>query len=77
MMRAQGEWAAMWSISGLALWAFWTCFLLLSFSFQRFFFFFGKLLSKINLHLKQNIKFRLYKIKIIHTNELFLYNTIK
>jgi hypothetical protein len=41
--------------------------------FFMFFFFF----SKINLHLKQNIKFRLYKIKITHANKLFLWNAMK
>jgi hypothetical protein len=37
-----------------------------------FFFFFST-----SLHLKHNIKFRLYKIKIMHVNKLFLYNVMK
>jgi hypothetical protein len=40
-------------------------------------FFFIFLFSKIDLHLKQNIKFRLYKIKIMHANKLFLCNAMK
>jgi hypothetical protein len=30
-----------------------------------------------SLHLKHNIKFRHYKIKMMHVNKLFLYNVIK
>ena len=37
-----------------------------------FFFFFNT-----RLHLKHNIKFRLYKIKMMHVNKFFLYNVIK
>ena len=41
------------------------------------YFFLFILFSNINLYLKHNIKFRLYKINIMHTNKLFLYNQIK
>jgi hypothetical protein len=37
-----------------------------------FFFFYST-----SLHLKHNIKFRLYKIKMMHVNKLFLYNVMK
>jgi hypothetical protein len=37
-----------------------------------FFFFFST-----SLHLKHNIKFRLYKIKMMHVNKLLLYNVMK
>ena len=46
----------------------WAC------SLVFFFFFF---FSKINLYLKQNVKFRFYKIKIMHANKLFLCNAMK
>jgi hypothetical protein len=55
------------SLAGLAgLLACWP------YSSSILFFFFST-----SLHLKYNIKFRLYKIKIMHVNTLFLYNVMK
>jgi hypothetical protein len=54
------------SVSFVAMWPLW------AFASSSFFFF-----QSINLHLKHNIKFRLYKIKIMHVNKLFLYNVMK
>ena len=55
----------------LALQALWAC-LLACFFFYSFSFNFNT-----SLHLKHNIKFRLYKIKMIHVNKFFLYNVMK
>jgi hypothetical protein len=52
-------------------WACWPCGLAGLVLLLLFFFF------STSLHLKHNIKFRLYKIKIMNVNKLFLYNVIK
>ena len=76
--RLAGLWACCW-LCGLAaglagLLAGWPCRLcgLAGLLLLLFFFFFNT-----SLHLKHNIKFRLYKIKMMHANKLFLYNAIK
>jgi hypothetical protein len=71
-------WACCWPcglVAGLAgLLAGWPCRLcgLACLLLLLFFFFFNT-----SLHLKHNIKFRLYKIKMMHVNKFFLYNVIK
>jgi hypothetical protein len=68
---------ALWAcwLAGLAgLLAGWPCRLcgLACLLLLLFFFFFNT-----SLHLKHNIKFRLYKIKMMHVNKFFLYNVMK
>ena len=73
---AAGLWACCWPC-GLAaglvgLLAGWPCRLCL---LLLLFFFFSNF--NTSLHLKNNIKFRLYKIKMMHVNKFFLYNVMK
>ena len=67
--REEGE--SMKSVGLLALWACRPCGIAGLVLLLLFFFF------STSLHLKHNIKFRLYKIKIMHVNKLFLYNVMK
>jgi hypothetical protein len=60
-----------------ALWACWLAGLAGFVGLLACFFFYSFFFFSTSLHLKHNIKVRLYKIKMMHVNKFFLYNVMK